>query len=324
MTTEVYHSEQPDDLVPRMPSAHLLPIPDGTVKSLFYWAMDLDITQGARMVLLTVIRHVTWADGTGCTASVLTLAQEAHMTRKTTISHIKALIDAGLISRKRRFSKATETLLATSTVGVETTPTVSVGSTPTSGRSGNASNQSSSSNLSNQSKKPKKTESKKPETKTNKTSEEEKTTTRTESAPQGARPMAHAEEVDAWLETNMPSTPMVSFAEAMLKHYKKLKLWWQPDVSDGWHSNTSISRAAKVVSNNLPTWQQFRVDLRDKMLRGGVPPQAPDGTLQPEVYCECCENMTAAYDPKKAMRRIEGSDFVDKCEMCLYAGPVKV
>ena len=44
------------DFIPRMP--HDLAIPDNTVKSLFYWAMDLDIAQGARMVLLTVIRHV--------------------------------------------------------------------------------------------------------------------------------------------------------------------------------------------------------------------------------------------------------------------------
>ena len=159
MTTAAYHSKQPqeahydpetgdydgqlvaidlvDQLDPPTP-AHLLPIPDNTVKTLFYWAMDLDITQGARMVLLTVIRHVKWADGTGCTASIPTLAREAHQTKKTTIGHIKTLIDAGLISRKRRFSKATETLLATtqpvsepSTVSVETTPTVSVETTPT-------------------------------------------------------------------------------------------------------------------------------------------------------------------------------------------------
>ena len=110
---------------------------------------------------------------------------------------------------------------------------------------------------------------------------------------------------------------MVSFAEAMLKHYKKH--WWQPFVSYGWHTQTTVAKAAKQYTVNLTTWSQFRGDLRDKMLVGGLPPQAPDGTVQPEVYCECCENMTAAYDPKKAMRRIEGSDFVDKCEMCLYA-----
>ena len=173
MTTEVYHSEQPSDLVPRMPSEHLLPVPDNTVKTLFYWAMDLDISQGARIVLLTIVRHVEWIDGTGCKASIPTLAREAHQTQKTTKGHIKALIDAGLISRKRHFSKASETLLATSTVGVETTPTVGVETTPTVGVAATPLTNSSSS-LSNQSKKPKKTESKKQETKTNKTSEEEK------------------------------------------------------------------------------------------------------------------------------------------------------
>ena len=332
LTTEVYHSKQPahydpetgdydgqlpnpdlvDQLDPPTP-AHLLPIPDNTVKSLFYWAMDLDITQGARMVLLTVIRHVKWVDGTGCTASIPTLAREAHQTKKTTIGHIKTLIDAGLISRKRRFSKATETLLATSTVSVETTPTVSVETTLSSQRSGNASNRSSSStNLSNQSKTTprlrKQQETKTPGTKETKVPlEEEKTT--------GTAPMAHAEAVDAWLETNMPASPMVSFAEGMLKHY--YKHWWKPDVSDGWHTRTTVAEAAAHVTKDLTQWQKFRVDLRDKMLVGGLPPEAPDGTVQIEVYCESCHTMTAAYGSQKKMTRNEGTPFVDQCDVCL-------
>ena len=60
-----------------------------------------------------------WADGTGCTAGIPTLAREAHQTKKTTIGHLKTLMDAGLISRKRR---------------VETTPTVSVETTLSSQR----------------------------------------------------------------------------------------------------------------------------------------------------------------------------------------------
>ena len=83
--------------------------------------------------------------------------------------------------------------------------------------------------------------------------------------------MAHAEDVDAWLEANMPASPMISFAEAVLRHYKKLKLWWQPDVSDGWHCRTKIATAAKYYINNPDTWHQLRDDLRDKILRGGYP-----------------------------------------------------
>ena len=118
------------------------------------------------MVLLTVIRHVKWADGTGCTASIPTLAREAHQTKKTTIGHIKTLIDAGLISRKRRFSKATETLLATTQLASELPYPVRVETTLTSQRSRNASNQSSSStNPGNQSNTPKMSKVKKePET----------------------------------------------------------------------------------------------------------------------------------------------------------------
>ena len=88
----------------------------------------------------------------------------------------------------------------------------------------------------------------------------------------GAAPMAHAEDVDAWLEANMPASPMISFAEAVLRHYKKLKLWWQPDVSDGWHCRTKIATAAKYYINNPDTWHQLRDDLRDKILRGGATP----------------------------------------------------
>ena len=314
LTTEVYHKQ---DLVPKMPSAHLRPIPDNTVKTLFYWAMDLDIAQGARMVLLTVIRHVKWADGTGCTASIPTLAHEAHQTKKTTVGHIKTLIDAGLISRKRRFSKATETLLATSTVSVETTPTVSVETTLSSQRSGNASNQSSSStNPGNQSKKTKMTESKKPETEKKKPQEEEKTKTTKEGPLRGeAVHRVHAEDVDAWLESNMPSSPMVSFAEAMLKCYEKD--WWQPFVSDGWHTRTTVAKAAKVYTADLNTWHKLRVDLRDKMLVGGLPPEAPDGTVHIEVYCESCHTMTAAYGSQKKITRREGPPLVDRCDVCL-------
>ena len=134
LTTAVYHSKQPQeahydpetgdydgqlpnpDLVAQLDPPtpeHLRPIPDNTVKTLFYWAMDLDITQGARMVLLTVIRHVEWADCTGCTASIPTLAREAHLSERSTKGHIKALISDGLISRKRRMNRTCTTDLIT-------------------------------------------------------------------------------------------------------------------------------------------------------------------------------------------------------------------
>ena len=147
--------------------------------------------------------------------------------------------------------------------------------------------------------------------------EEETKTTETNSA----RPMAHAADVDAWMVENMPASPMSAFAEAMLKHYKRH--WWQPYVSDGWHTRTTIAKAAAVYATDLTSWSRLRVDLRDKMLVGGLPPAAPDGTVHPEVLCDfpdhVGEKMTAAYGQQKVLRRLEGPGLIDKCDVCPQA-----
>ena len=349
LTTEVYHSNQPqeahydpetgdydgqlvaidlvDQLDPPTTPEHPLPIPDNTVRTLFNWAMDLDITQGSRMVLLTVIRHVKWKDGTECTASIPTLAREAHLSERSTKGHIKALIDAGLISRKRRMNRTWTTDLITCPTSprlVKKLPSrLGEAASPTGGRSGFTTNQlSSSTNLSNQSvttpRLRKKQETKTPGTKeTEIPLEEEKTKTTKEVPP--PKVTAHAEAVDAWLETNMPASPMPSFAEAMLKHYKKH--WWQPFVTDGWHTRTTVAEAAAHVTKDLTQWQKFRVDLRDKMLVGGLPPAAPDGTAHAEVLCEFLghvgERMTAAYGSQTVFSRKEGPGLIDRCDVCL-------
>ena len=133
------------DLVDQLPApteVHPLPDLDNTVKTLFYWAMDLDIPHGPRLALLTILRHIDWKEGSGCRASLPTLAKEAQFSIKTMVGHIKYLLAQNLITRHRRMSRPSETCL---TVSVETSPTVSVETTLTSQRSGNASNQSSSS-----------------------------------------------------------------------------------------------------------------------------------------------------------------------------------
>ena len=362
LTTAVYHSKQPqeahydpetgdydgqlvaidlvDQLDPPTP-AHLLPIPDNTVKTLFYWAMDLDITQGARMVLLTVIRHVKWADGTGCTASIPTLAREAHQTKKTTIGHIKTLIDAGLISRKRRFSKATETLLATtqavpepSTVSVETTPTVSVETTLSSQRSRNASNQSSSStNPSNQSKTTarlrKKQETKVPGTKGTKIPlEEEGATGVTNSAPPKT-----LQEVEEWVEATMPASSTFLFADAVLKRYKKQ--WWCPftgsNPKSGFAATTPRSKAVEKYMGSPEDWKRLRSDLKAKAFQDGGPfpvfDQHDGGNpkLKEPVLCFTCKEMTMAYGEKNTVfNRLEAPDEIDKCDECLSGQAVGV
>ena len=145
------------DLVDQLPPAdtvHPLPDLDNTVKTLFYWAMDLDIPHGPRLALLTILRHIDWKEGSGCRVSLPTLAKEAQFSIKTMAGHIKYLLAQNLITRHRRMSRPSETRLNTTTkadttrrptVSVETTPTVSVETTLNSQRSGNASNQSSSS-----------------------------------------------------------------------------------------------------------------------------------------------------------------------------------
>ena len=362
LTTAAYHSKQPqeahydpetgdydgqlvaidlvDQLDPPTP-AHLLPIPDNTVKTLFYWAMDLDITQGARMVLLTVIRHVKWADGTGCTASIPTLAREAHQTKKTTIGHIKTLIDAGLISRKRRFSKATETLLATtqpvsepSTVSVETTPTVSVETTLSSQRSRNASNQSSSStNPGNQSKTTarlrKKQETKVPGTKGTKIPlEEEGATGVTNSAPPKT-----LQEVEEWVEATMPASSTFLFADAVLKRYKKQ--WWRPftgsNPKSGFAATTPRSKAVEKYMESPEDWKRLRSDLKAKAFQDGGPfpvfDQHDGGNpkLKEPVLCFTCKEMTMAYGEKNTVfNRLEAPDEIDKCDECLSGQAVGV
>ena len=139
------------DLVDQLPPAdkvHPLPDLDNTVKSLFYWAMDLDIPHGPRLALLTILRHIDWKEGDHCIAGIKTLARESHFSTKTLKEHIRYLVDANLINRLRHFSKPTETRLGT--VGVETSPTVGVETSPTVGVEITPLTNSSSTNLINQ------------------------------------------------------------------------------------------------------------------------------------------------------------------------------
>ena len=92
-------------------------------------------------------------------------------------------------------------------------------------------------------------------------------------------------------------------------------------VSDGWHTRTTVPEAAAHVTKDLTQWQKFRVDLRDKMLVGGLPPAAPDGTMHTEVLCDfpthLGERMTAAYGRQTVFSRKEGPGLIDRCDVCL-------
>ena len=121
------HADLVDQLSPPI-KEHSLPELDNTVKTLFYWAMDLDIPHGPRLALLTILRHIDWKEGDHCIAGIQTLARESQFSKKTLKGHLKYLVDAKLISRFRHIGRTTETRLGT--VGVETTPMVGVEPTP--------------------------------------------------------------------------------------------------------------------------------------------------------------------------------------------------
>ena len=120
------------DLVDQLPPSddkvlHSLPDLDNTVKTLFYWAMDLDIPHGPRLALLTILRHIDWGKGDHCTAGIKTLARESHFSTKTLKAHIRFLVAQNLISRFRHIGRTTETRLGT--VGVAPTPETNSSST---------------------------------------------------------------------------------------------------------------------------------------------------------------------------------------------------
>ena len=121
------HADLVDQLSPPI-KEHSLPELDNTVKTLFYWAMDLDIPHGPRLALLTILRHIDWKEGDHCIVGIQTLARESQFSKKTLKGHLKYLVDAKLISRFRHIGRTTETRLGT--VGVETTPMVGVEPTP--------------------------------------------------------------------------------------------------------------------------------------------------------------------------------------------------
>ena len=125
---------------------HPQPELDNTVKTLFYWVMDLPIPHGPQHTLLTIIKHLDWQEGNNCYVSVPTLARESGFSLKTVKKHLKHLVDAEIIIRKRRMSKSTYTQLAK-----EVPQLVGEGSTPNSWRSDDATNQSSSNQSNNQS-----------------------------------------------------------------------------------------------------------------------------------------------------------------------------
>ena len=290
------------DLVDQLPPAdtvHPLPDLDNTVKTLFYWAMDLDIPHGPRLALLTILRHIDWKEGSGCRVSLPTLAKEAQFSIKTMAGHIKYLLAQNLITRHRRMSRPSETRLNTTTkadttrrptVSVETTPTVSVETTLTSQRSGNASNQSSSSTNPFNQKVPRLVDAKRvddSEPEPGVTTgveffslEEERTGTEpgrqptpepskpTEPTVSAPPPPSDLEEARAFVDAVLPEIPTDSEIEPLGKH-----CWsaWSKHWGGGW------AAAWPTWTKDTAGRKKFRSDVVAQLAKVGLPqPMAPD------------------------------------------------
>ena len=272
------------DLVHQLPPPiHPLPDLDNTVKTLFYWAMDLDIPHGPRLALLTIIRHIDWKEGSGCRASLPTLAKEAQFSTKTLKAHISLLVQEKIITRHRRMSQASETRLSVETsptmvvntttkpdttrhspVGVETSPTVGVETSPTSWGSGNASNQSSS----NQSMNQRVTDDTRP---LGPLSSKVEQSSKMEPSSIGATtgvPLSSLEEetgaktVEDWMCRHVSELPSDSEIDGTGKH-----LWseWGPAWGGGW------AAAWAVWTKNNAGRKKFRADAVMHLMKVGLP-----------------------------------------------------
>ena len=272
------------DLVDQLPPpTHPLPDLDNTVKTLFFWAMDLDIPHGPRLALLTILRHIDWKEGSGCWASLPTLAKEAQFSIKTMVGHIKYLLAQNLITRHRRMSRPSETRLnattkaeptvsveTTPTVSVETTPTVSVETTLTSQRSGNASNQSSSSTNPFNQKVPglvdaSKVDTSRSEPEPGVTNGGFKSSSFEEEGATGARVTGDeltVEEAQAWVDGHLSETPQPFEIQQVGKH-----CW--PAWSNHW--NLDLAGAIVVWTKTDASRRKFRKDVVMHLVKVGLP-----------------------------------------------------
>ena len=246
------------DQLPAADTVHPLPDLDNTVKTLFYWAMDLDIPHGPRLALLTILRHIDWKEGDHCTAGIQTLARESHFSRKTLKGHLKYLVDAKLITRLPHVGRITETRLGIA--GVETTPIAGVETTPIAGVAATPETNSSSTSLINQ-KVPGVTDAKRvddsgPEDGFIFSSLEEERT--------GTGPKDYQAFVDGMLS----EVPTDSEIELLAKH-----CWreWSKHWGGGW------AAAWATWTKDTAGRKKFRKDVVAQLAKVGLPkPMAPD------------------------------------------------
>ena len=245
-------------------AGHPLPDLDNTVKSLFFWAMDLDIPHGPRLALLTILRHIDWKEGDHCIAGIKTLARESQFSTKTLKEHIRYLVDAKLINRLRHVGRITETRLGT--VGVETSPTVGVETSPIVGVAATPETNSSSTNPINQLG-PGLTDAKRVDAKSSQVAN-------ISGATPGVESFSLEEErtgtVDyqAWVDSHLSEVPTDSEIEPLAKH-----CWseWGPHWGGGW------AAAWPTWTKEIAGRKKFRKDVVAQLAKVGLPkPMVPD------------------------------------------------
>ena len=251
-TGQLPHADLVDQFSPPI-KEHSLPDLDNTVKTLFYWALDLDIPHGPRLALLTILRHIDWKEGDHCIAGIQTLARESQFSKKTLKGHLKYLVDAKLISRFRHIGRTTETRLGT--VGVEPTPETNSSST-------NPINQLTPGLVD-----AKRVDDSEPEPgvtdggfKSFSLEEEGATGTGTEV-------------FQAWVDSHVSETPAETQARRCLDH--TWAVWEYPAHPYGWKHGKEA--AIKHVMASLANWTKFRKDLVAHLRKVGLPhPLPPD------------------------------------------------
>ena len=275
--------------------------PDNTVKTLMYWALGLHIPHGPQRTLLTIIQHVDWREGDNCYASVPTLARESGFSTKTLKKHLRHLLDAGLIVRKRRMGASSFTQLAK-----EVPPPVGEGSSPTVGEAASPLTGYSSTNPINQSDPPSPTLpdciDPKPET--------------GETGRDGEIKSSILEE-----KTKGPGLPTLKAVEAWkAKHYVKgdldFKAWavayywylWSGDyVMGGWEMDQGdVANYYEEVLSEA----KFEEDLTGKMLKLRL----PDGLVTRTGF-RCTECHTVSSKPFGIMVK-DGEVVTKVCGDC--------
>ena len=249
--------------------------PDNTLLTLSNYIYALGLPLRQHTMALAIVRHVNWDTGDGCYAGLETLARESRLNEREASRAIKALVDLGIIGRKRTLRGNSKTWLILPSESENPIPAVFGGNVQDTG-GGNVQDTGGEVNQSvffNQSKKPKDSQIEDSKVVGRKRKPQERgagdasskatvidTPTPTNSAPAAARqqewpePVTVAERPQPFDPLNNPDKPPISFmagyCQVMLRRYAKTWLTvWDMDIE-------------KVIRYYATRWPKFLKDLQ--------------------------------------------------------------